>query len=136
MDDRVDGPLEKVVVDHDFQRHFAEQGGRVLVSPIHFRASPLPAKALRVAHGQSRDLDFLQGLANRLELRRLNDGNHQFHAEISFSAMPDLASKILGKRGEASPRDVKSTSFPRMPHAFQISLVSFPKFRSSDIMDP
>ena len=55
-----------------------------------------PPKPLRVAYGESRDLDFLQGLANRLEFCRLNDGNHQFHAEISFSAMPDLTSKILG----------------------------------------
>ena len=49
---------------------------------IHLRPAPLPAEPLGVADRQPRDLDLLQGLADGVELRRLDDGDHQFHATL------------------------------------------------------
>ena len=57
---------------------------RIFVPAVHFRPPPLPAKTLGVSDRQPRDFDFLQGVANGLELGRLNNGNHQFHAEVSL----------------------------------------------------
>ena len=39
-DDRVDGPLQKIVVDDDLQRDLSQQGRRVLVAAIHSPCRP------------------------------------------------------------------------------------------------
>ena len=76
----------KVVVDHDLQGHFPQQRGLVLLSAVNLPAAPLLPEPLGVADRKPGDLDLLQGLADGVEFRRLDDGHNQFHAADSWFA--------------------------------------------------
>src|SRR6185437_8826316 len=89
----LDRAVEKVVVDEDLQLDLAEQVRLVLVPAIHFRAAALPGVSLGVADRHPRDADFVERLAERIELGGLNDGHDQLHATkflvvLLFSAEP------------------------------------------------
>src|SRR5262249_7395410 len=79
LHDGVDGRLDEVFVDGDLQLHFAQQIHCQLVAAIHFGMALLPTETLHVHDREAEDLDFVEGFLDGFQLRRLDNGEDEFH---------------------------------------------------------
>ena len=83
----VDRSIDEVVVDGDFELDLAEQVGLILRAAVRLGLAPLSSEPHRVAHAHARHAQPVQCLLNRLQLRRLDHGENQFHGESSATGI-------------------------------------------------
>jgi hypothetical protein len=79
LQEAFDGAVDKVVVHRDFQFHFAEEIGSVLVAAVRFRLAPLARKAHRVTNGETGDANPFESLLHKVKFGRLNNRDDEFH---------------------------------------------------------
>src|SRR3954468_24772178 len=79
LHDGVDRRLHEVLVDGDLQLDLAEEVHGQLVAAVDLGVPLLAAEALHVHDGQAEDLDLVERFLDRFQLRRLDDGEDEFH---------------------------------------------------------
>src|SRR5258708_24660091 len=81
--DGLDGALDLGVIDHDLDLHLGQEAHQVLGAAIDLGLALLTAETLDLADREPRDADTGQGVPHLVELERLDDGRHEFHAQSS-----------------------------------------------------
>ena len=71
--------FDEILIDGDLKLNFAQEVHGQLMSSINLGVALLPAKTLHIHDGQPKDFHSVEGLFDRFQLGRLNDGENQFH---------------------------------------------------------
>lgn len=80
---RIERPIQKVIVDHDFNGDFAKEMDLVFDPSVRCGLAALSTESLRIADGHAIDADGIESIAHRLQFDRLNDGHDHLHFKHS-----------------------------------------------------
>jgi len=110
MEQALDRPFDKIVVDGDLELDFAEQVRLVLCPTVRFQLAPLTRKAHRIANTQTRNPNACERLLHRFELGGLDDGENEFHGgkevvrELFFDSIASAKRRVINNSRRATPR--------------------------------
>src|SRR5579884_890640 len=115
LHDGVDSRLDKVFIDGNLQLHLTQQVHRQFVASVHFGMPLLPAKALHVHDSEAENLDLVEGFLDGFQLRRLDDGEDEFHGY--FLVLHSLAERgssllMLRQKIDDGERNFGTSQFP------------------------
>ena len=82
----------EVVRDRGLDLDLGQEVDDVLGAAIELGVALLPAEALDLGDGDALHADRRQGLADLVELERLDDGGNQFHDVLVFRVVARMAS--------------------------------------------
>ena len=71
--DRLDGLLDHLVLDHQFELNLGQEIDHVLGAAVELGVALLPSEALGLEHGDALEADLVQGVLHLVELEGLDD---------------------------------------------------------------
>src|SRR5690606_1798487 len=84
--DRLDGLVDQLVDDRRLELDLGQEVDDVLGAAIELGMALLATEALHLGDGDALDTDPRQGLADFVELERLDDGSDEFHGFLLLGA--------------------------------------------------
>src|SRR5882672_502894 len=108
--DGLDHLVDPVIVNREFELYLWKEINDVLGSSIQFSVTFLPSEALDLGHSDALNTDLRQGLADVVELERLDDRGHHFHESPQYVTGGSLTVIVNAPDWEAG-RDLQSMLF-------------------------
>ena len=96
LDDRLDGAVDLIVVEHDVDLHLGQEIHDIFGAAVELGMAFLPAESLDLDHREPLNANLLQRLLDLIKLERLDDRFDLFHA-------PDLLAAVSGDFDHFSP---------------------------------
>src|SRR5438105_56745 len=132
--DRVDGLVDLIGIDGDFDLDLGQEAHGVFGAAIDFRVAFLPAISLDFGHREPVNADGGQGITDFFELEWLDDRHNNFHGFIpAWTRHPRAVWTDVPTRRSfttrAQPRPVESNAVPERRHS--LTVYESGRFRSS-----